>query len=235
MKLCDLHTHVLPGVDDGAATMEYALQMLRNAVASDVEQLAVTPHWMGDGDPMDLQLRFLQLQQSARELPLRLVPGAEVRMCDGLLQTLPHRKLPTINGSRYLLTEFSPDTQSDAFIQALQQILYAGYIPLVAHPERYYAISQNPQQVMTWLDMGCHLQLTGGSILGAYGKTVQRTAEFLLSRDLIACVASDAHGVDRRSNYLLDVYDHLAVWYSKQYARCLMYENPMGICNDNDL
>ena len=83
--------------------------------------------------------------------------------------------------------------------------------------------------------MGCHLQLTGGSILGQYGKTVQRTAAFLLKNDLVACVASDAHGVDHRSNFLLDVYDHLSVRYGKQYAMCLMYDNPMRICANLDL
>ena len=89
--------------------------------------------------------------------------------------------------------------------------------------------------VMQWLDMGCHLQLTGGSALGAYGKTVQCTATFLLKHDLVACIASDAHGVNLRSNFLMDVYDHLAVQYSKQYAACLLRENPMRICGNDDL
>ena len=83
--------------------------------------------------------------------------------------------------------------------------------------------------------MGCHLQLTGGSILGEYGKSAQQAASFLLRNDLVACVASDAHGLHNRSNYLLDVYDHLTVHYSKQYARCLMYETPMHICNNEAL
>ena len=240
MKLCDLHTHVLPGVDDGAPDTEYALEMLRNAAASDVELLAVTPHCNSSreiGNYLDdtLQKRFFQLQLAAKEIPVDLVLGAEVLVDEGFFQLLGQKKIPTINGSRYLLTEF-PVNASPAYIQdMLQSILNLGYLPLIAHPERYIAVCEMPQIVVPWVDMGCHLQLTGGSIMGAYGKTVQRAATFLLQQDLVACVASDAHGLHHRSNYLLDVYDHLALRYSKGYAQCLMYETPMGICHDNDI
>ena len=240
MKLCDLHTHLLPGVDDGAPNMEYALQMLRNAAASDVELLAVTPHCNRSSEMRNylddsLMDRFLQLQQEAKDIPVRLVLGAEVLADEHLPQLLCQKKVPTINGSRYLLTEFPVDASPDLIQDMLQSILALGYIPLVAHPERYISVCQMPQIVVPWLDMGCHLQLTGGSIIGEYGKTVQRTAAFLLQQDLVACVASDAHGLHHRSNFLLDVYDHLSLRYSKHYAQCLMYENPTGICWDNDI
>ena len=240
MKLCDLHTHVLPGVDDGAPDMEYALQMLRNAAASDVELLAVTPHCNRPGEMQNyrddsLLDRFLQLQQAAKDIPVRLVLGAEVLADEVLPQLLCQKKIPTINGSRYLLTEFPVDATPEFFQDMLQSILELGYIPLVAHPERYISVCQMPEIVVPWLDMGCHLQLTGGSIIGEYGKTVQRTAAFLLQQDLVACIASDAHGLHHRSNFLMDVYDHLRLRYSKHYAGCLMYENPMRICCDNDI
>ncbi len=240
MKLCDLHTHLLPGVDDGASTMEYALQMLRNAAASDVELLAVTPHCNRPYEKRNylddnLSNRFLQLQQSAKDIPVHLVLGAEVLVDELLPQLLCQKKIPTINGSRYLLTEFPVDASPDFFQDALQSILALGYIPLVAHPERYLSVCEKPQIVAPWLDMGCHLQLTGGSILGEYGKTVQHTAAFLLQQDFVACVASDAHGLHHRSNFLMAVYDHLSLRFSKHYARCMMYENPMGICCDNDI
>ena len=240
MKICDLHTHVLPGVDDGASNMEYALQMLSNAAASDVVQLAVTPHC---NRPYEMQNylddslleRFAQLQQAAQDIPVRLVLGAEVLADAFLPQLLRQKKIPSINGSRYLLTEFPADADPDFFQDTLQSILAVGYIPLIAHPERYLSVCKMPQIVAPWLDMGCHLQLTGGSIMGEYGKTVQRTAAWLLQQDFVACVASDAHGLHHRSNFLLNVYDHLSLRYSKHYAACLMYENPMGICCDNDI
>lgn len=240
MKLCDLHTHLLPGVDDGATNMEYALQMLRNAAASDVALLAVTPHCNRPCEKRNyldgsLRERFLQLQQAAKDIPVDLVLGGEVLVDEQLPQLLRQKKIPTINGSRYLLTEFPVDATPGFFQDMLQSILELGYIPLIAHPARYLSVCQMPQIVVPWLDMGCHLQLTGGSIMGEYGKTVQRTAVYLLQQDFVACVASDAHGLHHRSNFLMDVYDHLSLRYSKQYAQCLMYETPMGICCDNDI
>lgn len=240
MKLCDVHTHVLPGVDDGAPTMEYALQMLENAVASDVEWLAVTPHWRATEDAdaaLMAQLRtdFLQLQEAAADLPIHLAVGGEVRVTDQLAAALTAGQVPTLNDSRYLLTEFAPHTDGAAFMPALESILRAGYIPLVAHPERYTAVCRDPHIVQDWLDGGCHLQLTGGSVMGAYGRTVQRTAATLLRNDLVACIASDAHSLHGRSNFLLDVYDHLYVQYSKAYANCLMYTNPLRMLRDETL
>jgi len=240
MKFCDLHTHILPGMDDGAQTMEEALQMLQNAVASDVEMLAVTPHCnglYGNGNDWKqaAQTRFLQLQQAAGEIPVQLVLGAEAWVNEELPTCLAQGKIPTIHGSRYLLTEFSADTPEEGFLSPLQSILDLGYIPLIAHPERYLSVCRMPQIVMPWLEMGCHLQLTGRSLLGEYGKTVQRTSAILLQQDLVACIASDAHGVNHRSNFLMDVYDHLCVRYSKQYAGCMLYENPMRICCNTDI
>lgn len=237
MKLCDLHTHILPGLDDGAPTIEYALQMLKNAVASDVELLAVTPHCngpYGEGNYQSQSLtdRFLQLQQAAEQIPVRLVLGAEVRVSDDLPDLLEQKKIPTLHNSRYLLTEFPVDTPAEAFPETLQCILDVGLVPLIAHPERYWAVTESPQMTEQWLDMGCHLQLTGRSIFGEYGKKVQRASAFLLQNDLVACVASDAHSLSGRSNFLMDVYDHLSVQYSKHYARCLLYENPMRIIGD---
>ena len=234
--ICDLHTHVLPGVDDGAPDIACAVQMLRNAVASDVAYLVATPHWDGThGSLQQLRQRFSQLQQAAGDIDVQLALGAEVRVTEHLPSLLAEKAVPTLNESRYLLTEFSPNVDASAFPDALQGILDQGYIPLIAHPERYAAVCAHPQIVKQWLDMGCHLQLTGGSIRGDYGKTIWKTAEYMLQRDYVACVASDAHGTERRSNFLLDVYDHLSIRYSKQYARCLMYTNPMCICQGQSL
>ena len=240
MKICDLHTHVLPGVDDGAQTMEYALEMLGNAVASDVTAVVVTPHCngrFGDGNFLDLGLksRFLQLKTAAQDIPVQLMLGAEARVNDKLLPNLKQGRIPTLNGSRYVLTEFSSSTAAADFIPALQGILDLGYVPLVAHPERYSAVIHAPGIVGDWLDLGCHLQLTGASITGQYGQAVSKTAAFLLRHDLVACVASDAHGDSWRSNFLLEVYDHLTVRYSKQYARCVMCDTPLAICNNEEV
>lgn len=238
MQICDLHTHVMPGVDDGAQSPEQALQMLKNAVASDVSVLVVTPHCNVPGtednyNTDQLLRQFAQLQQLAAGMPIRLLLGAEARYTQQLPQLLRQGQIPTLNASRYVLLEFHPLFPGEAFAPALQEVLDCGFVPLIAHPERYAEVCRDPAMTEQWLDMGCHLQVTGGSVLGAYGRNAMAAARQLLQRDLVCCIASDAHGETHRSNFLMDVYDHLCLYYSKQYARCLLYTNPMAICNDN--
>lgn len=237
MEFCDLHTHILPGVDDGAQTMEQSLEMLRNAVASDVTTVVATPHCAVQGcfdnyNNDELRDRFAALQQAAKDIPVRLLLGGEVRVTDQIIPLLEAGMLPTLNNSRYLLTEFPSDFPAQLFSRVLEQILDQGFLPLIAHPERYSAIQSSPMLVEKWLKLGCHIQITGGSILGKLGRTTQKTAQKLLRNGLVCCVASDSHDTRSRSNFLADVYDHLSVHYSRQYADQLMYLNPLAICNN---
>lgn len=240
MKICDIHSHTLQGVDHGARDLDTALQMLSNAVASDVESLMLTPHFdLSDCSAealwTQMQTQFAILRDAAAELPIRLALGAEVHVSPALLEQLDSVKLPTLNASRYLLTEFPMAFPESRFVPVLEKLLERNYIPLIAHPERYAAVCQQPWITEQWLDMGCHLQVTGSSIQGHYGKHIRQAAAELLQRDLVACVASDAHGVYERTNYLMGVYDHLSVHFSKAYAQCLLHSNPLRIWQDENL
>ena len=237
MEMLDLHAHVLPGVDDGAATEAEALQMLRNAVASDVQALVVTPHCNVPGMPKNhltaqLKGQFQRLCLLAKDLPLQLMLGSEVRCTEDLPFLLRQGLIPTLNGSRYILAEFPHGGDRGSYRSTLQGILDAGFVPLVAHPERYSAVCREPAMVQQWLEMGCHVQLTAGSILGKFGREIMHTARYLLDRDMVACVASDAHGTEKRTNYLSDTYTHLQLRYSNDYARALLWDNPRRICRD---
>lgn len=224
----------MPGVDDGAQSLPQALEMLENAAASNVEYLIVTPHYNCPGSFGQEYLReqFCQLYRSAAHIPVKLGFGAEVHVTDTMPALLASQDFPTLNGSRYLLTEFPFTWKAEMFLPMLEQILYAGYIPLVAHPERYDAVIRDPATVIPWLDLGCHIQLTGASIVGKYGSRIQKTSDFLLKNGLVCCVASDAHGVLRRSNNLLEVQSYLTLYYSRQCAKALLWDNPMKIWRD---
>lgn len=240
MKIFDLHTHVLPCVDDGAQNVAEALEMLRNAVASDVFALAVTPHCNLSGEwssqlTLNLLTKFKKLQQISEDIPIKLFFGAEVRVTDNIISLLKNEVLPTLNNSRYLLLEFERYFGTNKFRDILSQVLGEGYTPLIAHPERYDAVCENPYIVEDWLNMGCHIQVTGGSIIGNFGKKIKNTADFLLSNDLVCCVASDAHDTRVRSNFLSDVYSYISLYYGKHYADILMQINPQKICEDEAL
>lgn len=230
MKICDIHTHVLPGVDDGAQTMEQALQMLKNAAASDVSYLVATPHCNRPGQPrLDFAPIFDRLLAESGNIPVKLALGAEVHVTKDLPQLLKKKAFPTIGGGHYLLTEFPFDWAPRAFMPMLESICDLGYLPVIAHPERYHALMERPELVYPWLELGCHVQLTAGSIVGKYGTKPQKCAAYLLKNGLACCVASDAHGLQSRSNNLLEVESYLSLYYSRQCAQALLWENPMTI------
>lgn len=242
MKIIDLHTHILPGIDDGAPNMEVAVEMLRNAEASDVKAVAVTPHcnipnFCDNHYTPDFLARLRQLRTKAVEegIAVQILAGMEARVNDALLTLLRDGKVLTLNGSRYLLTEFPVDAAPGYCTGMLRKILELGYTPVIAHPERYAAMWQRPECVEDWLSLGCRLQITGGSLLGKFGYDAKQAADFLLDQDLAVCVASDAHGSRRRTNFLADVYDYIALHYGEDTAHRLMWENPLRICQNKPL
>ena len=243
MKIIDLHTHVLPGVDDGADSMATALEMLKNAEASHVIAVAATPHCNSPHMPRQnfyddeylTRLRLLRTEAEKAGLGVKILTGMELRAQDNLNLILEQGWALGINGSRYLLTEFRPDVSLSECREKLRTILDHNFVPVVAHPERYGAVWHDPSAVHEWLDMGCHAQLTGGSILGKFGRDCWQAADYLIKNDLVAIVASDAHGLRYRTNNLISVYDHLSIHYSPRYAKMVLLQNPYAIGQNETL
>lgn len=243
MKIIDLHTHILPGMDDGADSMATALEMLKNADASHVIALAATPHCNCPNMPgsnfydRNYLVRLRQLRANAEQagIQTKILTGMELRVRENLKEVLEAGLVLGINGSRYLLTEFRPDVTLADCRENLRLILEHGFVPLVAHPERYGVIWQKPAAVNEWLEMGCHVQITGGSILGKFGRDCWIAADYLIKNDLVAIAASDAHGLRYRTNNLIHVYDHLSIHYSESYAKMVLLDNPYTICQNEML
>ena len=241
MEFFDIHTHLLYGVDDGADSIETALEMLNNAVASDVAALALTPHCnhpalvRDNYNTSDIAERFEKLKAAAQDIPIKIYLGAEAHVTKDFPSILDKGVIPTINGTKYLLTEFAENVEIGYCEYMLKEIISRGFIPLIAHPERYDAVCADPKAVLDWLDMGCHLQLTSAGITGGFGKKVKATSDILLKNDLVCCVASDAHGIKTRTNLLTDVYSYLSLYYGKQYAGIIMRDNPECIITGGSL
>lgn len=240
--MIDIHSHVLPGVDDGSESMEMSLDMLAIAADSGVRTLVATPHcnipWEFDNylSP-ELEELFLKLQQEAarEEIPLRLVRGMEVYATPELPELLEEKRVWTINGSRWFLTEFSFHEDPDFCEEVLRDCRKLGYRPVIAHPERYFFLQDDPQLAYEWCTAGYALQLNKGSLLGRFGPEVRATAELLLQHGLAACVASDAHRPYERSTHMREVWDYLRRDYGEEYARLLLEENPARILSGREL
>ncbi len=240
--MIDIHSHILPGMDDGADTMEASLFMAELAVNSGVDQMIVTPHCNVEGIFENYyDETFLTCYQEFEcavqrsKLPLTVWPGMEVYATDEVPELLRQGKLISLNHSRYFLIEFNFYEDTDFIEALLWEILKTGYHPIVAHPERYPLVQRHPELVCGWLEAGASVQVNKGSVLGSFGNRARDTAMELLEHHLVAVIASDAHSPYRRTTDLSEVYQQVQRFYGFRYAQILFNENPRRIVHNLDL
>ena len=204
--MIDLHCHILPGADDGSDSYDTSCRMAAMAADSGVRYVLATPH-CNTHDPRknyrsaDLlrAVRALQAELDRWQIPVTVLPGAEVLLRENPQELLEQNLLQTLNDSRYLLVEFYFDEDPGAMSRRLSVIAAAGLIPVIAHPERYFAVQDVPALAQKWADRGWVLQLNKGSILGDLGEQAYDTAALLLRSGAAAVIASDAHDVWQRT------------------------------------
>ena len=234
--MIDLHCHMLPDVDDGSASEADSLEMGRIAARSGVTAIALTPHCNlpdGQGNYYDgaLETRFRRLAMRFRQegLPVTLYRGMEVFSTPELPRLLDEERLLTLGGSRYLLVEFAFGETPWFAAQTLESIAVRGLTPVVAHPERYYFIQDDPRRLLRWAESGYVLQLNRGSLSGMFGRHAAKAAQWCLANGCVHLFASDAHSPYRRTPQLDDLFDHIARAASPEAAALLLERNPAAI------
>lgn len=240
--MIDIHSHIIPGVDDGAESTDEALAMLGIAASGGVSTIVATPHFdPGSGYEnvvsSSLEERFLRLEYSAgaEGIPVKLVKGMEIFAGEDVPYMLEDGLLWTLGGTDYILTEFA-FTEDPAYCREyLRRCARRGFKPVIAHPERYVFIQHHPQIAYEWCREGYGLQLNRGSLLGRFGEQAEITALRLVKHGLAACIASDAHGADRRSTYLKDVKEFLDSEMGEEYSDLLLNRNPARILAGKEL
>jgi protein-tyrosine phosphatase len=236
--LIDLHTHILPGVDDGAESLEAAVAMCREAVARGTSTLALTPHQNHDSWPnLDTTLlrhRFDMLREHVDGL-VELHLGAEIAVSSDLLDMLelPDRGgLNTLGATGWLLLEFPPMPVGPSPRDVVHEVVTMGFKPLLAHVERIPMLSEDLGFLATLVDLGARTQITADSLSGAWGPRAQRRSTDVLSAGLAHVVASDTHNLTRRPPHL-----HLGrQWIERTAgptaAETLVVTNPRAILDD---
>jgi len=201
--MIDTHLHILPGVDDGPETIQESLALAQALVQESIHSAIVTPHYNDEFPPRsaaEIQERVNVLQQELERynIPLRLFVGHEALIRPGLVEDIQAGRLATLNHSRYLLLELWYSTWLPETERVIFELQGYGIVPVIAHPERYRAIQKDPARLAALVRQGALAQLTTSSLIGMQGNTARHCAEVLLKRGLIHCMASDAHGLQRR-------------------------------------
>lgn len=236
--IADLHTHVIPAVDDGAPDLLTALESLEMLVEDGIAAVAATPHLNASNPHGERRQRADRgwpelVARAAERFPdLRLHRGYEVQL------DLPSPDLSDpelrLAGGRYVLVEWQAFTIPPRSDEVLRGIVGEGYVPVLAHPERYFGYDHDYSVVPEWRRAGALLQLNGGSLLGENGERIQRTAHAFLQRGWTDLIASDNHARPGRRPSLRWVWDYLHEHGAEDAARLLLCVNPFRILEDED-
>lgn len=230
--MIDIHSHILPKVDDGAKSLSESLQMLRKASEGGVKVIVATPHFIPGLYEVETFHRdelVSQLQElvDSNKIPIQVKAARECYLCQEILE-YPEgiRALTYDNQSKYMLVESSLAEISKYAIQTIFEIQVRGIIPIIAHPERYHEAIRDPNIVADYINRGCLTQLNVGSLAGKYGAEVKRTGEILLEHDMIHMIASDIHSPN---SYNLADGVASAIKILGEAAKSLVEEAPQAV------
>lgn len=237
--MIDLHTHILPGIDDGSQSLEESMEMCRLAWENGTRGMVGTSHGnIKKGTSLREYkdaFRLLTRELKKEEIPMEIYPGMEVFMNEDAVSGLKKGELLTINSTRYVLAEFSFEENLWMINEYLHMLEDAGYFPIIAHAERYASVQRYPEEVYRWGNRGYVIQVNKGSFLGTFGKRERDTALSLLEHNLIHVIASDTHGIHMRTPNMKKILQFLDRAVGMKYRNLVLSENPGRILRGEDI
>lgn len=238
--MIDLHCHILPGVDDGAEDLEASIAMAEKAISQGITHILCTPHHNNGkyrnpkSDVISL-VSFLQSELDQRNLPLTVLEGQEVRITGDLIEGIRRDEiLFTDLEDTYILIEF-PTMEVPTYAErTFFELKSLGKTPVIVHPERNAHFRKDPNHLIQFLEMGCLAQLTAPSYVGIFGKDIQKTAKIMVEHNLVQMMASDAHGIKKRTFYMRKAYDQIAKDFG-QYKVTKMQDVAKDLINGDQI
>ena len=235
--MIDVHCHILPGLDDGAADIQESLAMAQAAIEDGVTHIVATPH--SSSQYAFNYARVRQLHEQLQRLigdRLALATGCDFHInlenLDALRADAPRF---CINQRSYLLVEFSEFSIPPTMNHTLHEMQLMGLRPVITHPERNAILQGQPGKLAAWVQIGCFVQVTAGSLTGGFGAKSRDDAMRWIGEGLVHFVASDAHNMSWRPLRLLPAYDVVRERFGEEKARALFIENPLAAFEGREL
>lgn len=232
--MIDMHTHILFGVDDGARTIDDSLALIKEEIKKGVNQIILTPHYRKrhrdtDIDKITDNFKILKDNVTAENLEVKLHMGCEVYLDFNYYDTIWKEPITTLAGSDYILIEFSMTDTPKNIPEICYEANLKGYIPIIAHVERYDVLYDNNQLIRDILNEGAHFQVNASTVINKEDKESHKFANFLLKNELVSFVASDVHNKDSRAFYLDEAYRTVNKTCGHSYAEKMFRENQENI------
>lgn len=230
----DIHCHLVPGIDDGAKSWDDSLAMADIAVADGITTVIVTPHQLGNyahNDGNSIRQRTIELQQflDDRRVELTVLPGADVRIEDGMIRGLRDGNVLTLGDlGKHVLLEL-PHELYFPLEPVLDDLQAAGMTGILSHPERNQGLLQQHSVVEQLVDHGCLMQITAGSLMGTFGTRSQEMSEWMLRHGVVHFVATDAHSARSRRPLIRRAFERVAELTNDEIAVDLCCRNPAAV------
>lgn len=230
----DLHCHILPGLDDGAPDLSVSIEMAKAFVADEVKVAACTPHilpglYQNSGQQIREATAELQLVLDRENIPLKLVTGADNHITPSFVAELRSGHLLCLADTRYVLVEPPHHVAPPRLEELFFSLLVAGFVPILTHPERLSWIEAHYQTVQRLAQAGVWMQVTAGSLSGAFGRRAQYWGERMLDQGMVHVIATDAHDMKRRPPNLSLGREYAAKRVGDSEAEHLVVTRPWGV------
>jgi protein-tyrosine phosphatase len=236
----DIHCHLAPTIDDGAKSWDDTLAMARIAVSEGIGTIVCTPHQCGSfshntAETIRQLVAEVQKQLNENAIPLRVFPGADVRIEPNLVAMLRRGEVLTLaDRGRHVLLEL-PHEVYLPLDHLLDELHSAKIVGILSHPERNEGILARPTLVPPLVEAGCLMQVTAGSLMGAFGAPVQQSAENLVQQGLVHFISTDAHSPKSRRPLMRQAFDRCAQLVGKEAATSMFCTNPAAVAEGGDV
>ena len=233
--MIDIHSHIIPKIDDGAKDLETSLKLLEIAKNSGTKGIVATPHYYKgfyNFQYKDIQKEIGYLEELAKgnDIDIEIYYGQEVCAFNGMVKELDEKKIGTINNTKYMLIEFPLDEFKRDTLDEIYELQIRGIVPIIAHPERYKIFKDNPEKINEFINEGYLFQLNSGSLLGNFSKETKKTAQLFFKNNIYSFIGSDAHNLRGRTSSLKEIIDNLDSSYINEYN-----ENGIKMLNNEEV
>jgi protein-tyrosine phosphatase len=236
----DIHCHILPGVDDGAKDMDETRRMLLIAYEEGIRIIAATPHYIVGSKNVEVEgLKAVyeevnKIAESVQE-EFHIILGNELFYSPDIIEALRKGEALTIDGTRYILIEFLPSATFREIRDGLNHCIYSGYIPILAHTERYLCLKKDYELVGNLIKLGAYIQINISSMLKRNLNPMAKFCKKLLKREWVHFLGTDAHGAYERSPQISKVRSYLTRKYGENKVKQLLWDNPMTVLENKHL
>ena len=238
--MIDIHCHILPNVDDGSESLEESITMAKIAESEGITKIVNTSHCHFDfkykkGNELKLELEKFNQALKEENINIEVLLGNELYYTSDLIERFDELDFFSMNNSKYILMEFSPINFPKNIEDVIYEIKIRGYIPIIAHAERYKQVQEDVNIVLDCIKEGALIQVNSSSILGKNGEKAEDTSKKLLDNNMVHFVATDAHSSNRRRPLIKDSYNYILKNYGKEVSEKLFIENPTAVIENRDI